>query len=74
MEATVTGNQAEVTGNASTARKFGSLGAWIEANDDLGASGSSGGSGNTARTDGTQRAFTEASPKTVIKSVWNERW
>ena len=72
MEATVTGNQAEVTGNASTARKFGSLGAWIETNDDLGASGSSGGSGNTARTDGTQRAFTEASLKTVIKSVWNE--
>jgi hypothetical protein len=72
MEATVTGNQAEVAGNASTARKFGSLGAWIETNDDLGASGSSGGSGNTARTDGTQRAFTEASLKTVIKSVWNE--
>jgi hypothetical protein len=72
MEATITGNQAEVAGNASTARKFGSLGAWIETNDDLGASGSSGGSGNTARTDGTQRAFTEASLKTVIKSVWNE--
>ena len=72
MEATVTGNQAEVTGNASTARKFGSLGAWIETNDDLGASGSSGGSGNTARTDGTQRAFTEAQLKSVIKSVWNE--
>ena len=28
--------------------------------------------GNTARTDGTQRALTEASLKTVIKSVWNE--
>ena len=71
MEATVTGNQAEVAGNSSTARKFGSLGAWIETNDDLGASGSSGGAGNTARTDGTQRAFTEASLKSVIKSVWN---
>ena len=33
MEATVTGNQAEVAGNSSTARKFGSLGAWIETND-----------------------------------------
>ena len=72
MEATVTGNQAEVAGNSSTARKFGSLGAWIETNDDLGASGSSGGAGNTARTDGTQRAFTEAQLKSVIKSVWNE--
>ena len=72
MEATVTGNQAEVAGNSSTARKFGSLGAWIETNDDLGASGSSGTAGNTARTDGTHRAFTEASLKTVIKSGWNE--
>ena len=71
MEATITGNQAEVTGNASTARKLGSLGAWVATNDDLGASGSSGGAGNTARTDGTQRVFTEAALKTVIKSVWN---
>ena len=73
MEATLTGNQAEVTGNASTARKFGSLGAWVATNDDLSSAGSpaSGGAGNTARTDGTQRAFTEASLKSVIKSVWN---
>ena len=71
MEATITGNQAEVTGNASTARKLGSLGAWVATNDDFGASGASGSAGNTARTDGTQRAFTEASLKTVIKNVWN---
>ena len=73
MEATVTGNQAEVTGNASTARKLGSLGAWVATNDDLSSAGSpaSGGAGNTARTDGTQRVFTEASLKSVIKSVWN---
>ena len=63
--------EATVTGNASTARKLGSLGAWVATNDDLGASGSSGGAGNTARTDGTQRVFTEAALKTVIKSVWN---
>jgi hypothetical protein len=73
MEATITGNQAEVTGDASTARKLGSLGAWVATNDDLSSAGSpaSGGAGNTARTDGTQRAFTEASLKSVIKSVWN---
>ena len=73
MEATITGNQAEVTGNASTARKLGSLGAWVATNDDLSSAGSpaSGGAGNTARTDGTQRVFTEASLKSVIKSVWN---
>mgnify|MGYP003137057283 FL=1 len=71
MEATITGNQAEVTGNASTARKLGSLGAWVATNDDFGSGGASGSAGNTARTDGTQRAFTEASLKTVIKNVWN---
>ena len=73
MEATITGNQAEVTGDASTARKLGSLGAWVATNDDLSSAGSpaSGGAGNTARTDGTQRVFTEASLKSVIKSVWN---
>ena len=71
MEATITGNQAEVAGDASTARKLGSLGAWVASNDDFGAGGASGSVGNTARTDGTQRAFTEASLKTVIKNVWN---
>ena len=73
MEATLTGNQAEVAGNASTARKFGSLGSWVASNDVMSAAGSpaSGGAGNTARTDGTQRVFTEAQLKSVIKSVWN---
>ena len=71
MEATITGNQAEVTGDASTARKLGSLGAWVASNDVFGAGGASGSVGNTARTDGTQRAFTEAQLKSVIKSVWN---
>ena len=72
MEATVTGNIAEVTGGSSTARKMGTLGSWIETNDVFGAGGASGTAGNTARTDGTQRAFTEAQLKSVIKSVWNE--
>ena len=71
MEATITGNQAEVTGDASTARKLGSLGAWVASNDVFGAGGASGSVGNTARTDGTQRVFTEAALKTVIKNVWN---
>ena len=71
MEATITGNQAEVTGDASTARKLGSLGAWVASNDVFGAGGASGSAGNTARTDGTQRVFTEAQLKSVIKSVWN---
>jgi len=71
MEATLLGNQAEVAGNASTARKFGSINAWIASNDSFASDGGSGGVGNTARTDGTQRALTEAELKTVIKNVWN---
>ena len=72
MEACLTGSIAEVAGDASTARKMGTLGAWVITNDDFGASGASGtGLGNTARTDGTQRAFTESALKSVIKLVWN---
>jgi hypothetical protein len=72
MEATITGNIAEVAGNATTARKMGTLGAWTITNDNKAADGTTGsGVGNTARTDGTQRAFTESQLKDVIKSVWN---
>ena len=72
MEATITGNIAEVGGNSSTARKMGTLGSWVTTNDDLASDGASGaGAGNAAHTDGTQRAFTEAQLKSVIKSVWN---
>ena len=72
MEATITNNIAEVTGGSSTARKMGTLGSWVVTNDDMAADGASGaGAGNAAHTDGTQRAFTEAQLKSVIKSVWN---
>ena len=72
MEAQITTNNAEVTGSATAAREMGSLGAWVASNDVMGTSGTSGSVGNTARTDGTQRAFTEDLLKSVIKSVWNE--
>ena len=72
IEATLLANQAKVAGDASTARKFASLGAWVYSNDSLGSGGASPtGDGTDARTDGTQRAFTEDQLKTVIKSVWN---
>jgi hypothetical protein len=72
MEATITGSIAEVGGDASTARKMGTLGAWVITNNDKAGDGTTGsGLGNTKRTDGTQRAFTESQLKTVIKSVWN---
>ena len=72
MEAMLTTNNAEVTGGSSTARELGSLGSWVVTNDDMASDGASGaGAGNAAHTDGTQRVFTEAQLKSVIKNVWN---
>ena len=71
LESSLTSNNAEVTGGSGTARQLGGLGSWVATNDVFGSGGASGGLGNTARTNGTQRAFTEAQLKSVIKSVWN---
>lgn len=72
IEATLLSNQAKVAGDATTARKFGSISSWIAANDSFGATGASPtGNGSDARTDGTQRALTEDQLKSVIKGTWN---
>ena len=71
LEASLTSNNAEVTGSATAARVAGGLRSWVATNDVMGTSGTSGGSGNTAAGNGTQRAFTETLLKSVIKSVWN---
>lgn len=71
MESSLLANNAEVTGNATTARELGGIEAWYETNVSRDAGGSSGGSGNTAASDGTQRAFTEALLKAVIKLCWD---
>ncbi len=74
METILVGtNQAKVTGDATTARKTASILSWIGTNDDFG--GGSGASpsallGAHTRTDGTQRAFTEAQLKTVLSAIW----
>jgi hypothetical protein len=61
IEATLTDNNAQVAGNSSTARETGGLGAWIATNESVGTGGGlTTGDGTTARTDGTQRDFTEA--------------
>lgn len=72
MEFTLLANNAEVTGNDTTARELGSVLAWIDTNSDFGTGGGDGSLGNTARTDGTQRAFAEGQLKTVLQSVWSE--
>lgn len=64
-------NQAEVTGDSSTARKLGSVLSWLDTNTSAGATGTDGSLGNTSRGDGTQRAFTESLLKTVKQAIWD---
>ena len=74
METSLTANQAPVTGDDSTPRRLAGIESWIKTNTSKG--GGSGAdpstSGTNARTDGTQRAFTEAQLKDVIKKCWDE--
>ena len=75
MEAALTRNNASVVGNASTAGELAGCLTWMETNTDRGVGGADGGFNTStnivdAATDGTQRAFTEALLKPVIKSVW----
>lgn len=71
MESTLLANQARVAGDSVTARKFGSVLSYIATNDDVGATGSSPtGDGTDTRTDGTQRAYTEALLKNVLQLTW----
>ena len=64
-------NQAKVAGNATTARKYAGILSWIATNDVFGASGvSPTGDGSDARTDGTQRPFTETQLQDVAQLIW----
>ena len=72
MESSITANNARVAGNDTTARELAGIEAWITTNTSLGGSGADPtGDGTDARTDGTQRAFTEAQLKTVLASCWD---
>ena len=70
METSLLSNQVATDGSSSAARKLGGLQAWLATNYDGGTSGVAGASGTTARTDGTNRTFTETILKTVIKEVY----
>ena len=70
MEKILLSNQAAVTGDASTARKLGSLQAWLETNY-VGA-GTAGSDGTTARVSGTDAAFTEAMLKSAVKAAYEQ--
>lgn len=74
IEARITGNYASVVGNASTAGKCAGAEAWIETNvSTVGAVGGyDTGTGLVdAATDSTQRAFTEAMVKEVVREAWS---
>lgn len=70
MELTLLSNQVATNGDSSNARKLGGLQAWLSSNGDFGTDGVAGSAGTTARTDGTDRTFTETILKTVIKEVY----
>jgi len=70
IELTLLSNQVSSAGDSSTARTLGGLQAWLNTNYDGGTSGVAGSGGTTARTDGTDRTFTEAILKTVIAEVY----
>lgn len=63
-----------VAGGTATARKAAGLGAWVKSNTSTGTSGANptytSGVPSAARTDGTQRAFTETIMKSVIETMW----
>jgi len=72
LETSLLANNAQVAGNDTTARELGGVESYIATNDDFGATGASPtGDGTDARTDGTQRAFTEAQLKVVIASCFD---
>lgn len=72
IEAVLMDNNARVAGNSTTAPETAGLPAWLVSNTNF--NGTDGddptGDGTDARTDGTQRAFTEAMVKDVMQSAW----
>lgn len=73
MEMSICANNAAAAGDATTARELAGIPAWLATNTSAGGSGADPtGDGTDARTDGTQRAFTEALLKGVLQSCWDE--
>jgi hypothetical protein len=77
MESILLFNQAAAVGSASVARRTAGLPAWLRTNvnkasngDNPTMSSTNDGYPNAARTDGTQRTFTETMLKDVIQDVW----
>lgn len=72
LESSVFANTARVTGSSSVARVLAGIPTWMTSNTDAGSGGADPTTvATTARTDGTQRAFTEAQLKAVLKLIWD---
>ena len=66
-------NNAAVAGNASTARELAGAPAWLITNTSFGSGGADAtGDGSNARTDGTQRTFTQTLFDDVMQSIWEQ--
>lgn len=72
VESSLLANNAKVVGNDTTARECAGIESWIATNTSFGATGADPtGDGTDARTDGTQRAFTESQLKEVLRECWD---
>lgn len=75
IEAILLGNQGQVAGNTTTARKLRSFNAWISGNGSRGAAGADSTAATAAATDGTAgdlRTFTEDMLKDAIKDAFDD--
>jgi len=71
METVLLQNVTQVVGDTTTARKTSAVLSWIKTNTSTSGSDPAT-SGTNSRTDGTQRAFTEAQLKTVLSAIWTQ--
>jgi len=73
MEFDLLANNAQVAGNDTTARELAGVESWIATNTSAGVGGADPtGDGTDARTDGTQRAFSESDLKDVLAACADE--
>jgi len=71
MEGILLSNQVAANGDGSTtARTLGGFQTWLSTNKDLGVGGSAGANGTTARTTGTDRAFTSTILNNVVQQCF----
>jgi len=71
LESSLLDNQAKVVGSDTVARRMAGVPAWIATNTSAGLTGADPvGDGSNARTDGTQRAFTEALMTDVLQQCY----